>query len=410
MRLNGKAPHNRSAKSAPLPDAVKKLGWISFFTDVASEMLYPVVPLFLTTVLGAPVVILGMIEGVSEAIVSVMKGLSGWHSDRSGRRVPYIRWGYGMGAISKPLMALAFSWPTVFLTRALDRTGKGLRTTARDTLIADCVDASQSGRAYGFHRMMDTAGALAGVLLALGLLTVLPGQYRLIFLIAVVPGAAAVWLTFLLKEHKPQDTSAQPTALPPVSMTETLKKLPTAYWSTLFPLMIFSFANSSDALLILRAKNLGLSDTETIMGYMLFTFIYAVSAYPFGTLSDRVGRWPVLLSGWCLYVLVYFGFASLGRQEVWWLFAAYGLYMGLSEGVGRALVRDNTPEQMKGTGMGFYHMASGFLILAGSTAAGLLWDMAGPHAAFLLGGASALAAVVAALFIIRANKLRGTSM
>ena len=215
-----------------------------------------------------------------------------------------------------------------------------------------------------------------------------------------------MWLTFLLKEHKPQDTPVQPAGHALLPMAETLKRLPATYWRTLFPLLLFSFANSSDALLILRAKNLGLSDAETIMGYMLFTFIYAASAYPLGTLSDRVGRWPVLLSGWCLYSLVYFGFASLGQQEVWWLFAGYGLYMGLSEGVGRALVRDNTPEQMKGTGIGFYHMASGLLMLAGSTIAGLLWDMAGPHSSFLLGGASALTAVLAAIFIIRTTKPR----
>lgn len=306
--------------SPRLPESIVKLGWISFFTDVASEMVYPVVPIFLTVALGAPVVVVGAIEGVAEAIVSVMKGLSGWHCDRTGKRVPYIRWGYGLGAASKPLMALAFAWPMIFLARAVDRLGKGLRTTARDALIADAVDASQGGRAYGFHRMMDTSGAIVGVLIALGLLALLPGQYRLIFLLAALPGAAAVLLTFRLRDVARQpapdpcpDTcpDARPDACPdasrvaspdaaalrPAAPSRPWSGLPAAYWKTLGLLLVFAFANSSDALLILRAKNLGLSDVQAILGYVLFNAVYAASAYPLGVLSDRFGRWHMVISG-----------------------------------------------------------------------------------------------------------------
>ncbi|KUG28083.1 hypothetical protein ASZ90_002043 [hydrocarbon metagenome] len=406
-------------ESPRLPESIVKLGWISFFTDVASEMVYPVVPIFLTVALGAPVVVLGAVEGMAEAIVSVMKGLSGWHCDRTGKRVPYIRWGYGLGAASKPLMALAFAWPMVFVARAMDRLGKGLRTTARDALIADAVDASQGGRAYGFHRMMDTSGAIVGVLLALGLLALLPGQYRLIFLLAALPGAAAVLLTFRLREVARQpapdgrpdacpdasraaspDISPDAAATQPAAPGRPWSGLPAAYWKTLGLLLVFAFANSSDALLILRAKNLGLSDVQAILGYVLFNAVYAASAYPLGVLSDRFGRWRMVISGWILYALVYFGFAMADAGAVWWLFPVYGLFMGLTEGVGRALIRDKIPEEKKGTAMGIFHMSIGFTMLAGSVTAGLLWDIIGPRAPFVLGGSAALAAAALALFFI----------
>ncbi|MDQ7830116.1 MAG: MFS transporter [Desulfovibrionaceae bacterium] len=388
-----------------LPESVVKLGWISFFTDVASEMVYPVVPLFLTAALGAPVVVIGAIEGVAEAIVSVMKGLSGWHCDRMGKRVPYIKWGYGLGAASKPLMALAVSWPMVFVARAVDRLGKGLRTTARDALIADSVDASRGGRAYGFHRMMDTSGAIVGVLIALALLALLPGQYRLIFLLAALPGAAAVLLTFKIREANTGTSTAtdacsqsiRPQAAPG---SRPWSGLPAVYWKTLGLLVVFAFANSSDALLLLRAKNLGLSDVQTILGYTLFNIVYAASAYPLGALSDRFGRWGMVISGWTLYAAVYFGFALADMSAVWWLFPLYGLFMGLTEGVGRALIRDTIPEEKKGTAMGIFHMSIGLTMLAGSVTAGLLWDVVGPKAPFVLGGSVALAAAVLAIFLL----------
>jgi MFS family permease len=376
-----------------LPKAVVRLGWISFFTDVASEMAYPVVPLFLTVGLGAPVVVLGAMEGLAEGLVSLMKGLTGWHSDKMGRRVPYIRWGYALGAVSKPLMATALAWPLVFAARCLDRLGKGLRTTARDAYIADAAQPARAGRAYGFHRMMDTAGALLGVLLAAGLLSMLPGHYRTIFLIATLPGLAAMWLTFKLRE-RPRAERTVPQAQ---VQGKPWSGLPKPFWTTLGLLLVFAFANSSDTLLILRAKNLGLTDVQSILAYTLFNLIYAASAYPLGHLSDRFGRWPVVLAGWTVYAAVYFGFALADMDAVWWLFPVYGLFMGATDGVGRALIRDHIPEDKKGTGLGLFHMSTGFMALAGSLTAGLLWDQVGPEAPFMLGGAVALLAVLAAL-------------
>ncbi|NCD24136.1 MAG: MFS transporter [Deltaproteobacteria bacterium] len=388
--------HDTFTARPALPEEVKRLGWVSFFTDVASEMIYPVVPLFLTSVLGAPVAILGTIEGLAEVIVSLMKGLSGWHCDKLGRRVPYIRWGYGLGAMSKPLMAMAFSWPTILLARAVDRTGKGLRTTARDALIADAVDASQGGQAFGFHRMMDTAGAMLGVLLATILLALLPGHYRIVFLVATLPGLAAVWLTFRLKEAAQAPACAQ-SSTRDLFTGQAWVSLPKAFWMTLAPLLVFAFANSSDTFLILRAKNLGLSDTQSIMAYLLFNLVYALSAYPLGILSDRVGRWRMILCGWALYGFVYLGVAWADMSDVWWLFAVYGLFMGLTDGVDRALIRDQIPEDRKGTAMGIFHMGVGFMALAGSIAAGLCWDLIGPGAPFVLDGVAAFLAVLVAV-------------
>lgn len=378
-----------------LPHSIVTLGWISFFTDIASEMLYPVVPIFLTTALGAPVAALGVIEGVAEAIVSVMKGLTGWCSDRQGRRLPYIRWGYGLAAISKPLMALAFSWPMVFLARSLDRFGKGLRTTARDALIADAVDAGHGGRAYGFHRMMDTAGALVGVVMAMGLLALLPAHYRTIFLIATLPGVAAVWLTFKIKEADRKEGTPRQVAGPcRIKRRLTWSDFSKEYWLTLGALVVFAFANSSDTLLILRAKDLGLSDIQAIFAYALFNCIYALSSYPLGALSDRVGRWRMIIAGWGIYSVVYFGFAFSTRQAIWALFPLYGLFMGCTEGVGRALIRDKISEDHKGTAMGVFQMSIGLSSLAGSCVAGVLWDVVSPKAPFILGGSVALLAVL----------------
>ena len=430
-----------------LPDSVRKLGWISFFTDFASEMVYPVVPLFLSTALGAPAAVLGLIEGVAEAVVSLMKGASGWHSDRTGKRVPLIRLGYGLGALSKPLMALAFAWPVVFLARSLDRLGKGLRTTARDALVAEAIDVRMAGRAYGFHRAMDTSGAIVGALAALGLLWLLPGNYRTIFLLAALPGAWAVWLTFRLREPSPKpgpkpvpmpvpmpgpkptgapqpgkadlepsvghsidhsidpsvehsvghsvDPSVGPSALARPGLRQTVRSLPAAYWRTIIPLALFALANSSDAFLLLRAKGLGLDDMQVVLAYILFNVVYAASAYPLGILSDRLGRWPLLCCGWVIYAGVYLGMGSLTASSIWWLLPLYGLYMGLTEGVGKAVVAVQTQPGTRGVAIGLFQMSVGLMTLTGSILAGVLWDAFGAASAFHFGAGAALAALVA---------------
>lgn len=392
----------RTGSESPLPRSIRTLGWVSFFTDVASEMVYPVVPLFLVSALGAPATVLGAMEGAAEAVVCLMKGASGWHSDRMGRRTPFVRAGYGLGALSKPLLALALSWPVVFAARIIDRSGKGLRTTARDAMIADAAPPATAGRAYGFHRAMDTAGAIVGVSLSLGLLALLPGAYRTIFLLAALPSLVAVWLTFRLKDKGPEKSATTPRR----PLRESLRGLPRSYWRALALLSLFALANSTDALLLLRTRDWGFSDTHVIGAYVLFNIVYAATAYPAGIVSDRVGRWRIMLGGWTVYALTYFGFALSGPAWIWVLFPIYGLYMGLTEGVGKAIIASNLPMERRGTAMGFFLMLTGLLSLLGNLAAGLAWDLIGPRAPFLMGGALALLAVAVALVLPRPGSAR----
>ena len=372
-----------------LPSRVKQLGWISFFADVASEMAYPVLPLFLSQTLKAPALALGAVEGVAEALVSFMKGWSGWHSDKRGARTPYIRWGYACSALGKPLLALATSWPFVFVGRLLDRFGKGIRTTARDALIAESVEKESYGRAFGFHRAMDTAGAFVGVVAALALLYFLPGEFCLIFVLALIPGAISVWLTFRVKEAKktnqaeinPQATSHKPHFSP-------------AYWRAVVIFLIFALANSSDTFLLLKAKEDGLSDFLVVLAYAAYNVTYALTSYPVGKWSDRIGRWPVLAIAWLLFAAVYAGFAYSNAALLWPLFALYGVYIGMTQGVGKALVADHAPKEYMGTAIGLFAMLSGLATLLASLLTGFVWDRVSAQAAFLTSAAIAGFAVL----------------
>lgn len=391
---------SKTGATAPnrLPPVVVSLGWVSLLTDIASEMAYPVIPLFLSAArsaggLAAPAVALGVVEGVAEAVVSLMKGLSGWHSDLLRRRVPYIQWGYGLGNGAKVLLALAFAWPVVFFARAVDRFGKGLRTTARDALIADAIGPGQAGRAYGFHRAMDTTGAFLGVLMAAGLLYLMPGRYRLIFGLALVPGVLAVALTLRLREAGEREVGeGSPASMPPGA---GLRRFPPLFWRACLVLALFALANSSDAFLLLRARDLGLSDSAVVLTYALYNFSYAALSYPAGILSDRLGRWRVIGLGWAVYAAVYAGFALVQNPAfLWMLFLAYGVYMGLTQGVGRALIADFAPPDARGTALGIFHFLTGFAALVSSLLAGWLWDAFGPQATFGFGAVAATAAVV----------------
>lgn len=371
----------------PLPRAVVTLGWISLLTDIASEMIYPVIPLFLLTLTGAPGLALGIIEGGAELVVAVMKGVSGWHSDQIGRRVPYVRLGYTASALAKPFMALAHVWGTLFAARMVDRVGKGLRTSARDALLADATVSSERGRVFGFHRAMDTTGAAIGVLLATALLYVLPGQYRLIIAFSIVPGLVAIALCFTLREASPQAAAT-------ASDNGATQTLGPAFWTAVAALVVFGLANSSDTFLLLRVRDAGWADWQVGLAYALFNLTYAAGSYPLGRLSDRVGRWPIMATGWTLYAGVYAGFASLGGHAFWVLFALYGLYMALTEGVGKALVADLAPPSRKGTAMGIVYMGVGLANLGGSVAAGLLFDRVSPRSPFWLGCVLAIVALV----------------
>lgn len=370
-----------------VPRDVKVLSWVSFFADVSSEMVYPVIPLFIVGVLKAPAVALGISEGLAEAIVSFVKGWSGWHSDKKGRRMPYVRWGYGLSALGKVLIAPATHWPLVTAGRGVDRFGKGIRGSARDALIADATTKETAGRAFGFHRMLDTAGALVGVLIGVAMLRFMPNRMRLMFVLAAVPGFAAVLVTFGVKEKarmKSEDQSLQQVKFRPDS----------AYIRALLVMTAFALANSSDTFILLRLHDSGYSYVAVSLAYALETFVYALISYPFGVLSDRIGRMPLLVGGWTLYALVYLGLALAGGIAFWPLLALYGVFLAANDGVGKALIADVAPKASRGTAMGLFYMVTGFATLLSSVVAGELWDHVSHAAPFLFGSAMAAIAVL----------------
>jgi len=359
------------------------LGLVSFFTDISSEMIYPLVPLFLTGPLGAPATVVGLIEGLAESAASILKVPSGWLSDRLGRRRPLVFLGYSLSALGKPLLALSFVWPLALIARFVDRSGKGVRTPPRDALIADLAEEGLRGRAFGLHRAMDTAGAIVGPLFAFALLGPLGGSLRLIFLIAFLPAAAGALLVRAVEEGRPL---LRPAGRRP---SQRLSSFGWEFKAFLMVSLIFALGNSSDAFLLLRAQRLGLGTGQVVLAYVLYNGFYALLSLPAGALSDRLGRRRVISLGFLLFALVYFGFAAGAGPLIWALFGVYGAYMALTEGVGRALASDLSPPEGRGMALGLYHTGIGAMALVASLLAGLLWDALGSGAPFLLGGATA---------------------
>jgi len=353
-------------------------------------MSYPVLPLFLRGVLKTPVEIIGLVEGISESIVSFMKGWAGFRSDRVGKRTPFIKWGYGLSTVGKTLVGFAYAWPTVLVARSLDRVGKGIRTTARDAMIADAVEPSDYGKAFGFHRAMDTAGAFVGVAIALLLLTLLPGQYRTIFLIAAIPGAVSVMVALRLKEI-PAAVTEGPDERP--TFRDTIGSLTPAYWKALMITSLFGLANTSDAFLLIRAKDVGLSDVQVILAYMAYNLVVVLLSTWAGKWSDRVGRWKAIGLGWGLYAITYAAFPSATGPFIWMAFALYGVYYAFSQGTSKALVADHSPARVRAGAMGLFYMVSGVATIVGNAVMGVIWQMASPAMAFYI--AAALAAIAA---------------
>ena len=364
------------------------LGIVSFLTDISSEMVYPLVPLFLTSVLGAPVAAVGVIEGLAEGAASLFKTVGGWASDRMRVRRPLVFAGYAVSAAAKPLLAAAYVWPVALLVRFGDRTGKGIRTAPRDAMVADVTPVEQRGRAFGFHRAADSLGAVAGPAVALGLLAAFADNFRLIFILASVPAVAGVALIAFVKERPPA-------AAPADSAGIGWRGMPAGFYVFLAISLVFALGNSSDVFLLLRAKDFGLGNSEVVLAYMLFNLVYAAVAMPAGIVSDRLGRRTVIGGGFAVFAGVYLGFAlARGGAAVWPLFAVYGLHMALTEGVARAFVADFVPSERRATALGLYGGAMGAMILLSSVLAGVLWDAVDPAAPFFLGGATALAALV----------------
>jgi MFS family permease len=390
------SPVNGDDPASPVPGVKRPvfvLGIVSFLTDVSSEMVYPLVPLFLTSVLGAPLAAVGLIEGLAEGAAAGFKTVGGWASDRLRVRRPLVLAGYALSAAAKPLLAAANAWPMALAVRFGDRVGKGVRTAPRDALVADLTPQELRGRAFGFHRAADTLGAVIGPLVALALLAAFDDDFRLIFLLALAPALAGVALLALVRERPPAPADAE-------TSSPRWGGMGAGFYVFLGISLLFALGNSSDAFLLLRAKDLGLDNSEVVLSYVLFNCVYAAAAMPAGIISDRVGRRGVIAGGFAVFAVVYLGFAlATSSAIVWPLFAVYGVFMALTEGVARAFVADFVPSERRATALGLYQGALGVMILVSSVLAGALWDVVGAAAPFFLGGATASAALAGMLVL-----------
>jgi MFS family permease len=361
-------------------------------TDVASEMLYPVMPVYLKSI-GFSVLLIGILEGIAEATAGLSKGYFGHFSDRLGRRVPFIRAGYSLSAVSKPMMAL-LTWPLwIFFARTLDRLGKGIRTSARDAMLSDESTPGNKGKVFGFHRSMDTVGAAIGPLFALGFLWFYPGQYRWLFVIAFVPGLLAILMTFLVKDKSdPQMTVAKHLSVKAspgfFSYLKYWNRASSSYRMLVAGLLVFTLFNSSDAFLLLALKEQGLSDTAMIGVYIFYNLVYALVSYPAGALADRIGLRTMLIAGLFIFAGVYL---MIGMAHSIWIFAVlfmlYGIYAACTEGISKALLSNLAAKDETATAIGFYNSLVSIGALMASALAGLLWYTAGPNIMFMISGA-----------------------
>jgi MFS family permease len=380
------------------------LGVVSLLTDVSSEMIFTLVPLFLCNVLGAATTVVGLVGGVSESTDAILRIFSGWLSDRVRKRKLLAVLGYSVSTIAKPFMYLATSWGSVLAIRFGDRLGKGIRTPSRDALIADSVSAQARGRGFGLHRAMDTTGAVLGLALAAVIIYFVQGgglelslkTYQCLIVVGVVPAvlSVVVLLSFVHERKSPSGAHHLPRI--------RLAGFDTRFKLFLIVMAIFTLGNSSDFFVILRAQNLGASVIYVVLMLVLFNLTYAVTALPAGVLSDRLGRRRLIAAGWFIYALVYLGFALASEPwQVWLLFAAYGVYYGMVEGVARAFVADLVPVEKRGTAYGLYHGVVGLTLLPASLIAGWLWEAVNPAAPFLFGAALAFLGMVGIMGVVR---------
>jgi len=415
-----------------LPRPVWLLGWVSLATDAATEAIYPLLPFFLTRVLGATAVSLGIIEGAAEAVNSVVKIGSGRLADRSPSKRPLVLLGYSVSSIARPFIAIATSWPQVFAVRLLDRVGKGVRGAPRDAMLAAWTTPTTRGKVYGFHRGMDHLGAVVGPALASAFLYFYPDHYRTLFALTIVPGAIAVALIFFVEEPDPTvllparrssahnvrsgggkaDTTddgvtSAPTSSPSYvvsgfSRTVDTARLPSEFKSFMLVLSLFTLGNSTDAFLLLKLTDVAGSARWIPLMWAALHVVKAAVSVVGGRWSDRIGRRAVIASGWLVYAAVYAGFAlsdTLPALLTWFLL--YGFYFGFAEGTERALVADLAPAERRGLAFGVYNAVQGLGALAASVVFGLIWKSYGAAAAFALGGSLALAATALLFVFVR---------
>jgi MFS family permease len=397
-----RTPRNPAKPLFRLSRPIWLIGWVSFFTDMASEMVYPLLPLFLTQVLGAGAMSLGVIEGAAEAANSGLKILSGRWSDRWRSPKKFVLAGYGLASAVRPLIAVAHAWPQVLAIRFTDRLGKGIRGAPRDAMLATLAPVSARGRVFGFHRAMDHAGAVTGPLLASAFLYFYPGHYRPLFALTVIPGIVVILLILQLPEaaRTPQNLAGAQGA--PWNLGES-------FYRAIAVILLFSLGNASDAFLLLRLSDLGVAAVWIPLLWSALHVVKSTSSFVGGALSDRFGRRDLIALGWLVYAMVYAGFGFFDSLPVVIaIFLAYGLYFGLTEGAEKAWVADLSPADLRGTAFGLYNAALGVGGLAASLLSGLIWTRVSPRAAFLTGaGLAVLASVMLAALFPRNMEARG---
>jgi MFS family permease len=370
------------------------VGLVSLFTDLSSQMVFPVVPLFLLS-LGASAWVVGLVEGAAETTASLLKVFSGYWSDKVKRRKPFVLGGYSLSSLTKPLFAFAQTWPFVLFFRVLERVGKGIRDAPRDAIIAESVDVSIRGKAYGFQRAMDGVGSFSGAIIAVILLPLF--GYRELFLIAFFPGLLAIVCILFLKEKRDMIV---PQKRPATPFRVSIKKLPRNLQIFIFVSSLFALANFGYAFMILKAKNIGYSDTTALILYVLFYVVYTIFTTPAGILSDKIGRKPVLVLGYLFFaatsVCLLFTFAL---PLLVFVFILYGIFFGLIDGVQRAFVVDLAPADLKGTALGTFHTVTGLIALPAGLIAGALWDSISPEATFLFALGLSICALLLFVFV-----------
>lgn len=381
------------------------LSLVSLLTDTASEMLYPIMPIYLKTI-GFSVVLIGILEGVAEATAGLSKGYFGKLSDVSTRRVPFVQIGYAFSAISKPMMAI-FIYPLwIFFARTIDRFGKGIRTGARDAILSDEATPETKGKVFGFHRSMDTFGAVLGPLLALVYLYFNPADYKTLFFIAFVPGLLAVATSFLLKE-KIKATEKPKISTSFFSFLHYWKESPAAYKKLVIGLLVFTLFNSSDVFLLLKAKEAGIGDTAVIGVYIFYNLIFALSAFPLGMLADKIGLKTIFTGGLTIFAVVYFGMAwSTNIYFFIALFFFYGIYAAATEGISKAWISNISDKKDTATAIGTFTGFQSICAMLASSITGLIWFKFGANTAFILTASVTLIVVTYFLFFIPKPNLK----
>jgi MFS family permease len=379
------------------------LSLISFFTDVASEMLYPIIPIYLKSV-GFSVLFIGILEGIAESIASLSKGYFGNLSDKIGKRLPFVRWGYTLSSIAKPMMGL-FPYPiTIFFARTLDRFGKGIRTSARDALLSDESTPENKGKVFGFHRAADTAGAVVGPIITLLILNTISIGYRNLFILSAIPGVVVILLCFVLKEKK-RELQKSPEKSNFFVFITYLKKSPANYRLVVIPLLIFALINSSDFFLLLKVKEYGYSDSKVILFYILFNFSYAFFSFPSGRIADKIGLKKVITFGLLIFSLVYV-LINVSGSFAWliFVFLLYGLFSSSTEGMIKALITNIVPSSETATALGTYNSLSSIGVLLSSSIAGLLWNFFGSTVALGFSGLVSFIIFFYFAFLLKLNE------